>query len=271
MQNLQNLHTHSTFCDGVDTPEEMVNIAIEKGFDSIGFSGHSYMQYSKNYSMSLENTKEYITDVNRLKMAYKDKIGVFLGLEFDMYSNVDLSDYNYLIGSMHYFKFGDNYIGFDRGAEECESIIKEYFSGDGLKFAKEYYKQFAELPQYGNFDIIGHFDLITKNLEKAELFDCNSKEYFYAALETLECFKGKIPFFEVNTGAIARGYRSTPYPSIPLLKELKKMGFGAVISSDCHNGKFLDCGFEDAREMLKECGFKERYILTENGFKAVNI
>ena len=65
MQNLQNLHTHSTFCDGFDTPEEMVNIAIEKGFDSIGFSGHSYMQYSKNYSMSLENTKEYITDVNR--------------------------------------------------------------------------------------------------------------------------------------------------------------------------------------------------------------
>ena len=32
--------------------------------------------------------------------------------------------------------------------------------------------------------------------------------------------KGKIPLFEVNTGAIARGYRKTPYPSEFLIKEL---------------------------------------------------
>ena len=37
----QNLHTHSTFCDGKDTPEEMILRAIELGFNSIGFSGHA--------------------------------------------------------------------------------------------------------------------------------------------------------------------------------------------------------------------------------------
>ena len=32
MKNLQNLHTHTTFGDGKDTPEEMVVEAINKGF-----------------------------------------------------------------------------------------------------------------------------------------------------------------------------------------------------------------------------------------------
>ena len=39
---LQNLHTHSSFCDGKNTPEEIVNYAIARGFDSIGFSSHSF-------------------------------------------------------------------------------------------------------------------------------------------------------------------------------------------------------------------------------------
>ena len=46
MSYLQNLHTHSTYCDGKDTPEEIINAALDMGFDSVGFSSHSYMHYS---------------------------------------------------------------------------------------------------------------------------------------------------------------------------------------------------------------------------------
>ena len=35
-----NYHTHSTFCDGKNTPEEMVLKAIEDNFDILGFSSH---------------------------------------------------------------------------------------------------------------------------------------------------------------------------------------------------------------------------------------
>ena len=38
MNTLQNLHQHSTFCDGKNTPEEIVLAAIDKGFDVIGFN-----------------------------------------------------------------------------------------------------------------------------------------------------------------------------------------------------------------------------------------
>ena len=54
-----------------------------------------------------------------------------------------------------------------------------------------------------------------------------------------------------------------------ILKQMKEWGFGAIISSDCHDAKYLDCAFDDARELLLECGFKEKYILTQEGFSAV--
>ena len=38
-----NYHTHTTFCDGRDTPEAMVEAAVERGFDVLGFSSHSDM------------------------------------------------------------------------------------------------------------------------------------------------------------------------------------------------------------------------------------
>ena len=272
MNTLQNLHTHTTYCDGKDTVEEMINAALEKGFGGIGFSGHSYMFYSPSHSMSLEGTEKYREEVKDMKEKYRGKIDVFLGLEFDAYSkDVDLSGYDYVIGSYHYLKFGDEYVGFDRSADEVARVINTYFGGDGMAFVKESYRQMARLPEYGKIDIIGHFDIITKNIEKVNFFDTDSDEYLKYAFLALDAMRGKIPFFEVNTGAISRGYRTTPYPMKNILRQMKEWGFGAVISSDCHDSNYLDCAFDGAREILLECGFKEKYILTPSGFCAVEL
>ena len=271
MKYLQNLHTHSTYCDGKDTPEEIILAAIAKGHFSVGFSGHSYMHFSKGISMSPERTEQYKKEIRALAEKYKDRIDVFCGIECEMYSEIDLSGYDYLIGSVHYFKLGETYVGFDRSQEAVREIIDTHFGGDGMKYAKEYYSTISRLPEYGNFDIIGHYDLVTKHSDNVKFFDEDSKEYKDAALSAIHALKGKIPFFEVNTGAIARGYRKTPYPAPFLVKEFKRLGFGAVISSDCHNSEFLDHRFDDAAELLKECGFTERYVLTKNGFEAVSL
>jgi histidinol-phosphatase (PHP family) len=271
VNNKQNLHTHTTYCDGKDTPAQMIAYAMDKGFDSLGFSGHSYMFYSPDHSMSLAGTEQYKNEIAALKTQYRDRLPIFLGLEVDMYSQIDLNGYDYLLGACHYLKLGDAYIGFDRSSAECRRIVDTYFAGNGLAFAKEYYRQLADLPQYGKFDILAHVDLVTKTLEQYELFDWHSKDYLTAAIEAIDALRDHIPFFEVNTGAIARGYRTAPYPTETLLRELRLRGFGATISSDCHDGQQLDCGFNDAVELLGECGYTERYILTEAGFDAVEL
>ena len=114
MNTLQNIHTHTTYCDGIDIPEQIIQAAMGRGFGGIGFSEHSYMFYSPDHSMSVEGTGAYKNEIAALKEKYKGQIDVFLGLEFDQYSEVEQSGYDYLIGSLHYLKIGDEFVGFDR-------------------------------------------------------------------------------------------------------------------------------------------------------------
>ena len=113
-------------------------------------------------------------------------------------------------------------------------FLNSHFLGNGTAFARSYYETVASIPQHGSFDILGHFDLITKNNEKGNFLDVHDPVYLGYAKDAIHALKGKIPLFEVNTGCIGRGYRRTPYPQIELLKEFKVCGFDAVITSDCH-------------------------------------
>ena len=263
----QNLHTHTTYCDGKDTPEEVVKKAIEQGFNSIGFSGHAPMSYSPfNYKFTLE---QYVAEINRLKKEYKEKLDIYCGLEFDAYCGVDLSPYDYTLIALHYLKVGEKYIGFDRSAECVEDIIKTEFGGKGIEFAKEYYRELASVRQFGKFDIVAHFDLVSKNIELSNLFDISSKEYRNSALEALHAFREDFEIFEINTGAIARKYRTSPYPERFILEEMKRLNCKIVITTDCHDATQLDLGVKDAKEYAKSCGFKEQVVFINGKFEQI--
>ncbi len=78
MNNKQNLHIHSTYADGKDTPREMILEAINRGFESIGFSEHSYMAFSDYpYQMTVSDAEKYKAEINSLKTEYKNEISVF--------------------------------------------------------------------------------------------------------------------------------------------------------------------------------------------------
>ena len=81
MNHLQNLHIHTTYADGRDSPEEIVLKAIEKGFDSIGFSEHTYMEFSDYpYQMTVADMPKYKNEILSLKEKYKNQIEIFCGL-----------------------------------------------------------------------------------------------------------------------------------------------------------------------------------------------
>ena len=54
-----NYHTHTNFCDGKSTAEEMVKSAIEKKFDIFGFSSHSAYPYKSSWHLNPEKHFEY--------------------------------------------------------------------------------------------------------------------------------------------------------------------------------------------------------------------
>ncbi len=266
----QCLHTHSILCDGKDTLEEIVQTAIEKGFDSIGFSGHSYMDIYSQFSMDEEKAAAYKAQIKQLQQTYGDKIKIWCGLEKDNYTNASTEGYDYLLGSVHCVHYNGQVVYIDWSADRAWDGIRNIFGGDGLAYAKAYFEAIADLPNHGSFDILAHFDLVTKFIEQEpEMFDTTDPAYREAAVKAAEALVGKVKYFEINTGAIARGYRTAPYPDPFILKEMKRLGFCAVISSDCHDRNFLDCAYDEAARLLKEAGFTEHYVLKEEGFVAI--
>jgi histidinol-phosphatase (PHP family) len=134
-----------------------------------------------------------------------------------------------------------------------------------MALAESYYKSFCEYILREKPDIIGHFDLVTKfdelnplYLENAE-YKAMAKKYLLKALSSGS-------FFEVNTGAISRGYRHSPYPSADLLHTLKNNGGKLVITSDSHAADTLDCYFKETRQLLKEIGFRYVYTIYNGEF-----
>ena len=252
---LYNFHTHTTYCDGKSTLDENVKAAIDKGFTYLGFSGHGHTTFDNRYCMSAENEAKYFAEVNYLREKYKDIIHILCGIERDLLSDHFVHNYDYEIASVHYVKVGGKLYDVDGSAQEQQECIDTCFGGDPYAYAEDYYKSVAQLKG----DIIGHFDLLTKFDRRNEIFNPREERYKKAALSALEALLEKDSVFEVNTGAMYRGYKDTPYPDLWILEEMKKRGAKIILTSDCHYAPYLDYGYDMAEKMLLKLGFTDFY------------
>lgn len=243
-------HTHTTFSDGKNSPEEMVIEAIRRGLDSLGFSDHSYTFFDESYCMKRENKCLYLKAISDLKDKYSEKINIYCGIEQDLYSLEETDQYDYVIGSVHYVKVGNDYIPVDESAECFEKSVKKYFSGDYYKFAEEYYKAVSEIVEKTNADVIGHFDLVSK-FNSDGFFDESDDRYIYAWKKAVDKLLAFNKPFEINTGAICRGYKEFPYPAENIIDYIKKNGGRFILSSDAHSIDGICFDFERWENLIK--------------------
>ena len=237
-------HVHSTFCDGQASPEEMVRAALEKGMDAIGFSGHSRTAFDRSWCMSRAGTRAYRAEIARLKTAYAGRIGVFCGVEQDLFSDAPTAGYDYVIGSVHYLCVDGAYLPVDESAAHQTDAAARHFGGDMYAFAEEYFRSAARLPEVTGCGVIGHFDIVTKFNEGGALFDEDHPRYVAAWRHAADALLESGAFFEINTGGIARGWRSVPYPAPPILEYLIAHGARFLLSGDAHRPEGLCSGFD---------------------------
>ena len=265
---MYSFHIHSTFCDGRNTPEEIVLAALEKDFISIGFSGHGYTGFDLRYCM--KDTDGYLTEIRRLKDKYKNKIQIYVGVEEDAFAPVDRMQFDYIIGSSHYFCKNNEYFPIDSNYDYFKKCL-DLFPYDVVALAECYYSSFCTYIAHRKPDIIGHFDVITKFDElDTSLFLQNAK-YNEVAEKYVNIAAESNCIFEVNTGAIARELSTTPYPRENLLHILKKRDAKIILSSDSHNIETLGFGFNEAKLYLRDIGFRYAFALVDNKFKRYEI
>jgi len=263
---MQNLHTHTTYCDGSLSAEKMIEAAIKMGGNSLGFSEHSYVPFDEEYSMKLDDTSSYINEINTLKKKYSGTIDIFLGLEIDYFTDIIPDGLEYIIGTVHHVEKEGRFITVDGGAEHLINMNTEHFGGDFYALAESYYATVANVVQKTGATIVGHFDLVMKNNANGCLFDDMHPRYISAAINAMEHVLEKCNLFEVNTGAMFRRGVPEPYPSVFLLNELYKRGGEIILSSDSHTAESLYYKFPEMIELVKSCGFKYIKRLTEDGF-----
>ncbi|MDR1439791.1 MAG: histidinol-phosphatase [Clostridiales bacterium] len=263
-----NLHTHTKFCDGKNTPEEMVEAAIGLGFRSLGFSGHGYTDCDPGFcGTPLENMPAYRAAVRGLQARYEGVIDIYLGLENDAAYMHPASDYDYTIGSVHYIDCGGEYHSADASPQKFTQSLTEAFGGDGLKMAKAYFRTVCAFAQGRPADIMGHIDLVRRFNGGNRYFDESSPAYRSMAAEALEAVVRSGMFLEVNTSLIAKGASDEPYPSIFMLRRAKELGARIVVNSDAHAASAINFGFDRMEELLSRIGFTEIWELTKNGFE----
>lgn len=246
--NYSNYHTHTLYCDGADSPEELVLEAIRLGCPEIGFSGHSFLPEDTS-SMSPASTHQYCAEIRKLKKKYSEQIRVLLGLELDYYSEAPQDEtFDYLIGAVHYVEKDGKLLPVDESRGSFLSIVENSYHGDYYSFAEDYYRTVSMLISRTNCDVIAHFDLITKYNEGNTLFDTQHPRYIAAADSALEKLMQNNVILEINTGAMARGYRNTPYPEKRILQKWIEADRLLLLSSDCHDKSKLLFGFQDISE-----------------------
>lgn len=267
----QNLHAHSTFDDGRSTLEDMVRAAIAAGLSSIGFSVHLPMCFHADWACPPDRLPCYMDEVRCLRQRYAGQIDVFLGAEWDVLSSVDLSPFDYAIGSAHHLPLrpidapdltAADFPAVDHSAATTARILADHYAGDADAMARDYFREVKKVAANPQVLLVGHFDLLTKFDEQHGFFSPMRPAYRAAALDAMETLVRAGKIFEVNTGAIARGYRTTPYPARELLCALREMGGRVTLSADAHHASGVACAYELAERIVRECGFDSLWKLT---------
>ena len=249
-----NYHTHTTWCDGKDSPRKVIQAAVAKGFAEIGFSSHAMLpEDDTDWVLTPEKAPRYAAEIRALAEEFKDKIKVLCGVEADYIpggANPDRRTYaainpDYIIGSIHFVRAADGArVPVDHEPVLLMDGIRDHFGESPETFVRTYFAQQRKMVADFDFDIVGHLDLVRKFNVKHPYFDEQAPWYLEELEKTADAVASSGKLAEVNTGAISRGWLNDAYPSAVFRGLLRERGVKFVLSADAHAADTIDCAFD---------------------------
>jgi histidinol-phosphatase (PHP family) len=251
----------------------MAQAAIALGFTDLGFTCHSPALFDPSCP-GVQNEGAYQAALRDLKEKLAGQLNISIGLEWDYYSADPIYGYDYTIGSVHYFPPRQGvFRSVDESPESLMKTLDDWYQGDKMHMVRDFYDTVVRHIDQNHSEIVGHFDLITKFNEKNPWLDEDSSEYQAIAskalndvIDIIQTYDGMV---EINTGAISRHWRKTPYPNPFLLKQLKQRECPIIITSDSHETTTLTCHFPETVELLQSIGFTETMQLKDGIFQPI--
>lgn len=271
-----NYHCHTEFCDGQSTALDMANTAWSRGFSTLGFSSHAPLPFSTGWTMEEARLADYIAEIKRLRQLFAGRMEILLGFEADWYPGKRVPgdafwqgvERDFLIGSVHFIiaPDGTEYTVDDK-PEKLARVLGVNYLSDSKKLVSDYWAAQRDLIRHGQFDILGHFDLIRKNNGDCKMFSDSDSWYRKEVMATIEELAAHPVVVEVNLGGMARGRTFTPYPEVWMLKELHQRHIPVCLCSDAHHPDHLSLFREAGISAMKTAGYREHVYLSGGGWQ----
>ena len=252
-----NLHSHTQFCDGRATMEQMTVAAIDAGFVHWGFSPHSPINIESSCNMSADDVPAYLAEVKRLRQHYGDHIRLYASMEID-YMSPDWGpasqifqdyDLDYRIGSVHFVPTrSGEWIDCDGNFERFNRNMGTKFGGDIRYVVETFFTQNLKMIDAGGFDIIGHMDKIAHNASQYQPGIENEPWYTALADQLVDSVASHDIVAEVNTKALIDHGRM--FPSARLIERLLERNVPLAINSDAHYPEKVNLGRPQAIELI---------------------
>jgi histidinol-phosphatase (PHP family) len=241
------LHNHTKLCNHADGEiSQYIEKAMWCGIKYFGFSEHAPMKFDEKYRITFEQMREYEKGVLDAKEKYKNSIEILLGYEVDylkgyMDERVLKADVDFLIGSVHFIEEW----GFDN-----PEFIGNYENFDIDEIWQKYFNAIEEMANSRLFDIVGHIDLIKifKYMPKKDINEI--------AKDALLAIKEAGMSVEINVAGFRKPIGEA-YPSLSLLKEIKKLDIPITFASDAHKPEQVGLYSDEALKLAKSAGYSE--------------
>lgn len=251
---LYDYHTHSWASHDSKTPmEDMCEQAIKIGIKEIAFTEHfDYEDFGEPITAYVPNEhfSFFESELEKCIMKYGDKITIIRAHEIGQMhlcygaSKKLINDmsFDFIIGSLHKF-------------HNC-NIGKETFDEKNyMQYTADYFENVLLLAQIGDFDCLGHIDMIKRHTCKYGFVDAH--KYFYPEMKKIiDTLISRGRGIELNMSSLRQAPKDT-MPSLDILKYYKEKG-GEIITvgSDAHTPLDIASGFSIAYDMLIDAGFK---------------
>jgi histidinol-phosphatase (PHP family) len=248
-------HTHTPLCHhATGTPEEFIDHALARGLTEYGIADHAPAtpEPFDDWRMLAADLPAYFDWIARARNRADGRIPVRTGFECDWLPGCEswiahlasLSDWDYLIGSVHYLGEWD----FDNPARIDlwnQQVVDEVWT--------RYWREYAAMAESGLFDLLGHADLVKKFGHRPA---GDLRRFYEPAIEAISAAGCAI---EINTAGWHKPCAEA-YPEPLFLDLARSAGIPLAISSDAHAPQELARDFDRAIVLARNAGYTETVL-----------
>jgi len=248
---LADYHTHTPLCMHAEgEPEAYIDAAIAAGLTEYGISDHAPAEPEPfdDWRMLMSDMPKYLEWIARARARAGDRLPVRTGLECDWLPGCEgwieklrgLSDWDYLIGSVHYLA--------DKWDFDNPKWLGKWAEIDVEEAWQHYWNTYTEMADSGLFDICGHPDLIKKFGYRPA---GDLSRFYEPAIDAIATSGALI---EINTAGWHKPCEEQ-YPHLEFLELANQAGIGLTISSDAHAPSEVARDFDKAIALAKQAGY----------------